>query len=290
MTNFKKEAYADTTATLSRFYGPNSLACHGIRRLDKTHVESYFIVPPNLCGPHARPPMFDRLHVEEDKVKAETDPNDAREHFLESLVINGVPIKVVPGHNIAGLIVEAMMQSYNRDRQDPVDLALTEFAFIRYRGFILPHQEIVLVGHMIKDAEGITFSPDVTVRGQSRARASKFHLEVVDSVTEATRQSKLDQHWFLETTAQGFGSAVSLGKPVDGKVPVLMQIERSSFAKTPVVAGDLISTCFELLPSPEEQGFGNAEIFVNRMLYGSQRRLMVRFFPIEKIAEQLDTG
>lgn len=295
MANFREEIesrigslgldYIDPTPTLSKYYGPNSLACHGLRRLDETHVESYFIVPQNLCGEAGRPPMFDRLTLEDGIFITQTDEVDAREHFIDEIVINGIQIRVVQGHKIAGLVVEAGEVAYNQGRETSVDLMLTEFGFIRYRGFILPRQEVVLTGALTKDDQEVVFSPDITVSGQSRTKANKFRLEVVDPKDKETKKLMMKQHWLLETTAQGFGSAASLDRSVDGMVPVLMQSEKSTFAKTPVVAGDLITTRFELLPSPPEQGFGNAEIFVNGVLYGTQRRLLVQFFPIEKIAE-----
>ncbi len=286
--NFKEApGYIDTEEALSAYYGPNSLACSGIRRLDETHVESYFIVPENLCGPLARPPMFDRLRFHDDKVWVQTDDNDAKEHFIGSVVINNTLIRIIPGHNLAGLAIEAAVQAYNRNRENPADLMLTEFGFIRYRGFVLPCQELVLTGAMLVNEKSISFSPDIMVAGQSKVKGNKFRLEVVDPLEKDLKSHMLAQHWLLETTAQGFGSAVN---PPKGMVPVLMQSERSQFGKTPIVTGDLITTRLELLPSPSDQGFGNAEIFVNNIPYGTLRRLMVQFFPIEKIAEGIEAA
>lgn len=277
--------FVDTTPTLSRYYGPNSLACHGLRRLDKTHIESYFIVPENLCGPQARPPMFNSFNFQTGTMEAVTSTNDALEHFIDGVFIDDVPIKLVPGHNLAGLVVEAMDREYSRIGWRPLDLRLTGFSAIRYMGFVLPGQRISLTGEVVKDAHGATFSPDITVNGQVRARAINFRSEIIDPIDEVTRNRMLAQHWLLETTAQGFGCAAALGRSVEGLVPVLMQGEKTIFDKSLIIAGDLITTRFELLSSSPEQGFGNAEIFVNGNFYGSQRRLMVQFFPIKKIAE-----
>lgn len=274
--------YVDTSESLFEYYSDDTLACHGIRFLDQTHAIAYFIVPEAICGPKARPPMFDKITFEDVKIKVVTDEDDARNHLNDSVVVNDVHIKVVPGHNIAGLIAEVMAQKYNQGREQPADLMLTDSAFIRYRGLILPKQEIVLAGDMTVDDEGVIFSPDIMFGDQTKAKAQKFHCEVVDPIDEETKAQMMYQHWLIETSAQGLGSVVS---SIKGKVPVLGQCEKSLFSKIPIKASDLITTRLELLASPTEQGFGNTEIFVNGTKYGSQRRLMVQFFPIEMIAE-----
>ena len=169
---------------------------------------------------------------------------------------------------------------------------LTEIGYIRYKGFVLPRQDLLLSGPFERDDQGIIYSPKTYVNSLVRADANKFRCESVGHIEEEIKRQMLWQHWLFETTAQGFGSAVaqSRGISVRDMVPALMQNERSRFSKIPIKAGDLISTIFELLRSPVEQGFGNANISVNGEPYGDQRRLMVRFYPIEKIAEGIEAA
>lgn len=282
--------YIDATETLLEYYGPDSLACHGLRRIDDTHIEALFIVPENICGPQARPPMFDLLRYINGEFTTQTDNVDAHQHFIDTVIINGVQVKLVPGHKIAGLTVEAAQLAYNQDRETPEDLMLAQIRFIRYKGFVLPRQDLLLAGELQKDKQGVLYSPKTSVNNLVRVDANGFRCVSVGRIEEEIKRQMLLPHWLFETTAQGFGKAASLIRQARDMVPVLMQCERSRFARTIIKTGDLVSTRFELLPSPAEQGFGNAQIFVNGNSYGDQQRLLVRFYPIEKIAEGIENA
>lgn len=284
------EGYIDATEQLSTYYGPNSLACHGLKILNDKKAEAYFIVPDNLCGHNARPPMFDSLDFTGDGTETVTEEADAREHFVDTLVIDGLHLQPIPGHNIAGLIAEAMIQRFNRFMLDPKDLMLTGLGYIRFKKFIVPYQRILLAGSGDIDDNSIVFSGDVLVGEHKRCLASKFRAEIVDPIDQATKMRMLDTHWLLETTAQGFGLAAAMLQGIDirKRAPVLLQVEKSSYEKNPIVSGDLIKTKFDILSTTTDGlGLGNSEIFVNGQTYGIQKRLMGMFMPIEKIAEEI---
>ena len=280
--------YLDATEGLLQYYGPDSLTCHGLRRINDTQIEALFIVPENLCGPKARPPMFDKLRDNEGTFTTQTEVTDAHQHFIDSVTINGTPIKLIPGHKIAGLAVAAAELFHNQNQEEPEDLMLTYLDFIRYKGFVLPNQELLLPTTMQKDETAVVYSPTIFVKNFLRTEGRGFKCVPVGRIDEETKNAMLLQHWLFETTAQGFGAAAGSVKKVKDLVPILMQTERTRFAAKPIRAGDLISTVFVFLPSPADQAFGNATIFVNGERYGDQTRLMDRFYPIEKIAEGIE--
>lgn len=300
MSNFKEAieervgpipGYIDTSEFLSEYYGPDSLACHGVRQIDDTHYEAFFLVPENICGPKARPPMFDKLRMTNQGFETETDEGDAWQHFIDTVVINGTSVKLVPGHKIAGLQVEMASIAYNQGRENSVDLMMTDIAAIHYRGFVLPHQNLLILGDLQKEDEAVVSTPKVyanetTITGETKPKtdAIKLRCETVGYFDDEIRPVMMLQHWLFETTAQGFGFIAGLNKGIKDKIPILLQSERSRYGKVPIKAGDLVSTRFELTPSPEEQGFGHSEIFVNGASYGSQRRLMVRFYSLDEVA------
>lgn len=280
--------YIDATEGLLQYYGPDSLACHGLRELDGKRYEAFFIVPENLCGPAALPPMFDKLRLVDGNLITETEAADAHQHFIDSVVINNTPIKLIPGHKIAGLAVAAAEFFHNQDQEKPEELMLTYLDFIRYKGFILPDQQLWLSNTMERDETAVVYSPEVSVKNFLRTEGHGFICIPMGLIDEEARKAIMLQHWLFETTAQGFGVAAGLVKNIKDLVPILMQTERTRFTPRPIRSGDLISTIFEFQPSPAEQAFGKATIFVNGQRYGDQARLMDRFFPIEKIAEGIE--
>lgn len=280
--------FIDATEGLLEYYGPDSLACHGLRQIDDTRYEALFIVPENLCGPQARPPMFDKLRITDDAFTTQTEEADAYQHFIDSVTINNTPIKLIPGHKITGLAVAAAELFHNQEQEEPEDLMLTYLDFIRYKGFVLPNQELALPADIQRGETGVVYSPTVSVKNFLRTEGRGFKCDSVGRIDQETSRVMMLQHWLFETTAQGFGAAAGLVKNAKDLVPVLMQTERTRFAPRPIKMDDLISTVFTFQQSPAEQAFGNATIFVNGERYGDQSRLMDRFYPIEQIAEGIE--
>lgn len=280
-TNHDAQGEQDINAALvlSRWYGPDSVACHTLRVLDTNTAETQFVVGQNLCGPAARPPMFDRIVTESGVYTTQTSPEDAHQHFIDE-----VGIKVVPGHNITGLVVEAMTQEAQRTVDSSAAWYLTGYDFIRFKEFVLPGQRISFTGQVERADEALTFSP--TMVGQSRPFARNFRLEATEPLDEDTRNRLLAQHWLFEINAQGLGM-VALQQVSEGIVPVLMESGKSWFAKVPVKAGDIVTSRFTVLAADDKQVLGNAQDFVNDIPVCDQQRILLGLVPLEQIREAI---
>lgn len=271
----------DAAKILSTWYGQDSIACHRLRILNDTTAEAQFLVGENLCGPQSRPPMFNRLRLQDGVFTTQTSPADAKEHFIEQ-----VGIQVIPGHNITGLVAEAMAQEFYGDRERGT-LYMVGFDFMRFKELIIPGQEIAFVGSINKTDTEILGS--MTMQGQRRPFTRNFRCEEGEVLDEEKRKKLLDQHWIFEINAQGLGIVALQQAPKD-VVPVLMESGPSSFAKVPIVAGDIVTSRFTVKAADQQQVFGDAQTFVGDVQIAQQNDLLLQLVPIQTIKDAVESA
>lgn len=267
----------DAVPVLSRWYGPDSIACHTVKIISPDEAESEFTVRQNLCGPLARPPMLDRLTFLNGVFTTQTSAEDAREHFIKS-----VGISVVPGHNIMGLVAEGLERVHDNKDQT---LNTVGFDFMRFRGFILPGQEVKFSGEVDK-RDRIALATLVMAL-QRRPFTQNFCLEMGEVLDNQSRQKLLAQHWIFEANAQGLGMfGLTLVK--EGMVPVLMEVGRSTFAKIPILEGDVLRSHFTNVLVDDEQITGDVKSFVGKEQVAHQENFLLQFVPIEKLTKAIE--
>lgn len=269
--------FIDAVPILTRWYGPDSIACHRVRILNEKEAESEFTVGQNLCGPLARPPMFNHLVFKNGVFTTQASAEDAGEHFIKS-----VDISVIPGHNIMGLVAKGLELVY--DNQD-VTMYVVSFDFMRFRGFVLPGQEVKFSGEVDKIDK--TILATLVMSRQRRSFTANFLLEAGETLDEEARQKFLAQHWIFEANAQGLG-VVALASAPEGVVPVLMEVGRSSFAKVPVFGGDTLISRFTNISVNREQIFGNATTYLGDTVVASQQELLLGLYPVSTIRERIE--
>lgn len=268
----------DAATILSRWYGQESIACHKIKILDERTAESVFVVPPGLCGLAARPPMLDRLRYENGVFRTKTSPEDAREHFIES-----VDLQVVPGHNITGLVAEALEQVYYQNQERYGEFYIAGFDAMRFRKAVFPGQEIVFSGTMERASHGI--SGTFTMEGGKIPFTQNFRCEERDTPGPQLQKRRLLQHWLFEVHAQGLGMfGLARGLP-EGIVPILMEARHSEFAPIPVFTGDVITSRFALRIADGQQLRGNAESYINERQVGYQEGILLQFVQMQVIRD-----
>ena len=264
----------DAVPILSNWYGPDSIACHTVRIISSEEAESEFTVGSNLCGPLARPPMFNRLTFQNGVLTTQTSAEDAREHFIKS-----VGISVVPGHNIMGFVAEGLGLVYNN--QDAT-IYVNGFDFMRFRGLILPGQEMKCSGEVDKIGESVLATLVMSL--QRRPFTRNFCVEMGETLDVQERQKFLQQHWIFEANAQGLGM-LGLAAAREGIVPVLMEVGRSTFNKIPVLAGNVLRSHFTNVLVDEEQISGDAKTYVGEKLVAEQQNLILQLVPIDDIKQ-----
>lgn len=264
----------DATPILSTLYGPSSLVCHMVRPIDERTFDAYFLVGQNICGPSARPPMFNRLTIDGDRFVTHTEEDDAKEH----LIIDAGE-GVVPGHNLAGLLVEAQKLALNQGRPNPREYMVRSYDFIRFKGLVLPDQELVIAGPERQKNQTMLFT--LTGNGEDRARAGNIELEAVD-LTDEEIEAMMYQHWYPEITAQGLGIAKAHLLKAK-KIPLFLEVSKSSFELVPVRYGDIVRTRLNLFDSEDNQAFANSQTFVGDRQVAEQAEVLLEFFPIEEV-------
>lgn len=266
----KVPEFIDAMPILSRWYGPDSMACHRVRILSEREAESEFLVGQNLCGPTARPPMFNRLVLIDEVFSTQTGPEDARQHFIES-----AGISVVPGHNLVGLVAEAMALQQGLGRE----FWITGFDYVRFRNIVVPRQEISFGG-----TQG-TFA----MSGEKRQFTRNFRIEMEEELDGEARAKVLALHWLCEINAQGLGM-VALTSAPEGMAPVLMEIGQSSFSKVRVLAGDTLRSCFTAVTVSQGHILGNAVTYLGDTVVASQQELLLGLYPVDVIQERIKHG
>lgn len=266
----------DAVPVLSRWYGPDSIACHKVRILGDKEAETEFTVGQNLCGPLARSPMFDRLTYLNGVFTTQTSAEDAREHFIKNVGIN-----VIPAHNIMGLVVEGLGRAYGNNDET---LYVRGFDFLRFRGFTFPSQEIKFSGEV--DCYDKTILATLVMTLQTRPFTRNFCVEVGETLDEESKQKLLLQHWLFEINAQGLGMVVLSSAP-EGLVPAILEVGRSSFTKAPVLAGDILISRFTNVWADGQQIYGDVKTYVGDNLIAEQQGLLLQFVPIDKIIESV---
>lgn len=270
----------DAVPILSKWYGPDSIACHRVRIISEKQVESEFVVGENLCGVKARPPMFDRLILLQDnEFTTETSADDAKEHFIE-----GAGITVVPHHKIEGLTAEALKQTRYPDSYEGV-VYVVSFDFMRLRDFVLPHQGVSFAADIQRDLDGATGT--FKMSGQRRPFAKNLRIEGGNLLGEEARQRLLAQHWITEANAQGMG-IVGLQSAPEGTAPVLMEVGRSTFYKVTIFAGDTLVSRFNVRTRLNNQIMGDAETFVRNTLVAREEELLLNIYPISSLKERIE--
>lgn len=271
----------DAAKLLSAWYGQDSIACHRLRIFNDETAEAQFLVGENLCGPQSRPPMFDQLKFGDGVSTTKTSALDAKEHFVES-----VGIQVIPGHNLTGLVAEALTQEFYGDRGHET-LYVAGFDFMRFKDLIIPGQEIAFVGSINKTDTDIVGS--MTMQGQRRPFTRNFRCEEGEILDEEKRQKLLDQHWIFEINAQGLGVVALQHMPKD-TIPVLMESGPSSFAKVPILAGDIVTSRFTIKAADQQQVFGDAQTFVGGQQIAQQKDLLLQLIPIQTIKDAVEAA
>lgn len=269
----------DATPILSGLYGPSSLVCHMVRPIDERTFDAYFLVGQNICGPNARPPMFNRLAIDGDRFVTHTEEDDAKEH----LIIN-VGEGVVPGHNLAGLFFEAEKLALNQGRPIPREYMVRSYDFIRFKGLVLPSQGLIIAGPERQRNQTMLFT--LSSDGENRGIAGNIKLEAVD-LTDEEIESMMYQHWYPEITAQGLGIAKAHLLKAK-KIPLFLEVAKSSFELIPVRYGDLVRTRLSLFDSEDNQAFANSQTFVSgsnavEWQVAEQEEVLLEFFPMEEV-------
>ncbi len=274
---------------LSTLYGPSSLVCHLVRPVDAKTFDAYFLIGQNICGPGARPPMFDSLTVQDDQYTTHTDEQDAAEHL-----INDVGKGVIAGHNLAGLIGEAGTLRFNQGRVRPISMMIRGYDYMRWKGQVLPNQDLAVAQDpkarqpIQIDEISIIWTPTLTHEGERRAISRNFRLEAIDLPGEV-KKVMMAQHWYPEIAAQGLG--VSKVHLLDQNlIPIFLECDKSTYELIPAQAGDLVRTRLRLLEAEDTQAYANAETFITRPKIGlreqqvaSQEGLLLEFFPREVV-------
>lgn len=262
---------------LSQWYGPDSIVCQTVKIVNAHRAEAKFTVGQNLCGHAGRPPMLDMLQVTNyTDFTTKTSPNDAKQHFIDS-----IGISVVPGHNLIGLITEALVSAY---RPKAEGTYLAGFDFVRFRSFILPGQEINFVGFVAVESRG--FSGTFTMLKEKRPFVKNLRVEIGDLLDESVRTKVLAAHWISEFNAQGLG-IFGLKNTEETIVPVLMEIGRSSFAKVPILAGNTMVSQLEVISVDKDQLMGSAQVYVDGVLIAEQTDLLLHLVSIEDIKARI---
>lgn len=276
----------DATPILSGLYGPSSLVCHMVRPIDDHTFDAYFLVGENICGPKARPPMFNRLIIDGDRFVTHTEEDDAKEH----LIIDAGE-GIVPGHNLAGLFFEAEKLALNQGLLTPQEYMVRRYDFVRFKGIVLPHQKLV-IAEPVKQRNG-TMLHTLTSDGQERARAGDILLGAVN-LSDEEIGSMIYQHWYPEITAQGLGIAKAhlLRQKM---IPIFLEVGKSSFELVPVRYGDIVRTRLSLFDSEDNQAFANSQTFVSRSnlvewQVAQQEEVLLEFFPIKEVFGTIPTN
>ncbi len=272
----------DAAKVLSNWYGSDSIACHKLKIYQDGSAESEFTVPQNICSPASRPPMFDNLRLQDGVFTTQTNSEDAKQHFIES-----VGIQVIPGHNIMGLVAKALDQEFYQDRQRKGRLYVVGFNFMRFKSLVLPDQEIALITTTSKNENGIIGSANML--GERRPFTRNFRCEEGDLLDQDQQKKALDQHWIFEINAQGLGM-VALQQTHKDVVPVLMESGPSSFAKIPISAGDTVISRFTIKAADEQQVFGDAQTFVGDKQIAEQKEILLQLVPIPTIKDAVETA
>jgi len=272
----------DAAKVLSNWYGPDSIACHKLQIYNDKSAEAEFVVGQNLCGLASRPPMFDSLKLHDGLFTTKTNALDAKQHFVES-----VGIQVVPGHNIMGLVTEALEQEFYKDREKRGKFYVVEFDFIRFKGLVLPEQKIIFAASTTKTDTEIVGS--MTTKGERRPFTRNFRCEEGGLLDEDIENKILDQHWIFEINAQGLGM-VALQQAQKGIVPVLMESGPSFFAKIPILTGDTVTSRFNIKVADEKQVFGDAQTFVKDQQVAEQKEILLQLVPIQTIKDAVEAA
>lgn len=270
----------DAVSVLSNWYGVDSIACTTVRRVSAREATAEFAVGQNLCGPLARPPMFDRLMVVADEIfTTDTAMEDARQHFIES-----VGISVVPGHKITNLAAEALRQTrYPNDQEGAI--YIVGFDFMRLNTFLLPGQTINFNGKIERDQNGATGT--FTMYEQRRPFTRNFRIEIGESLDQETKEKALAQHWIVEANFQGLG-VFGLASAKEGVVPVLVECGQSTFTKVPVLAGQTLRSHLDILSTDERQILGNSKTYIGDTLIAQQQDLLLALVPINTVRERIE--
>ncbi len=266
----------DTSSLLATWYGPDAIACHTLKFYDDDTVEAEFIVGETICGPNTRPPMFDRLVSQDGVYTTQTDQADAHDHFNEH-----VGLQVVPGHNIAGLLVETGRQAISPDATKQPSYYLVGYDYIRFKSIVLPGQQFSFSGNMSFDETGVTFS--ATLPGQRRPFAGGFRVEMGEPVDKDKSQFILDQHWLLEINAQALGVLALANDPRHDIAPIYLESGPTTFAKVPIKSGDLLRTKLTVLSADDDLILGNAVTYNNGIEVINQQELLLGVTPIEDL-------
>lgn len=262
----------DAQEVLSRWYGPDSIACHSVRIIDDKHGEGEFLVGQNLCGSSARPPMLDRLLVENGGFSTQTTFEDAREHFIDS-----VGRQFIPGHNLMALATEALSRTYH-PKQRQKQLYVVGFDFMRFSNFVIPRQDIAFTGKLTPDETGATGT--FNILGAKRPFVRNLRIEEGEILIDEKKAQLLAQDWLFEANAQAMG-IMGLRCAKDGIVPVLMEVGKSIFTKIPTLAGQRVISKFEITSTDNSQLLGNASTYTEGVLVASQQDLLLQFIPLD---------
>lgn len=254
----EQSGFRDVRAYLSRWYGPDSLSFHMVRKIDSQTAQGKFLVGINLCGLNALPPLTDSVSLIDMALAStlKTIPDHARQHYVDE-----IGLKLVAGHTLAGAIVETFSQGLQKQQVEPTAVYMVGFDSLRFRRPVFPGQVISITAPLQQlNYESITADAYLTVNSVRnvivRNLCSKIEKPIEDQST------LFAQHWLLEVAAQGIG-VFALEEAIDmqGKVPVLMEFGKSTFAKIPVRAGDLLSIYMKLRPVTETALAGEAMIY-----------------------------
>lgn len=262
---------------LSKWYGPDSMVCDTVTRISVDSAEARFRVSANLCSPRIRPPMFDLLKRFNGEFTTKAGNRDAWQHFIDS-----VGIKVIPGHNITGLVAEALANKRP-------NYQMIGFDFMRFKGLVLPGQEISFSGAIEERKASVCAT--LTMRGERRPFTKNFQIEETEPYYKRSGyQLSLPKHWLFEHNAQALGLLglnALVGREV---VPVLMESGTSYFTKIPIVAGDTLITHLKVLASDEQQLLGNATNYLGSAdtQIGEEQEILLQFVPMEEIRAAIE--
>lgn len=264
----KQPGDIDATPIFMGLYGPASIVCHMVRQIDDKTFDAYFMVGQNICGPSARPPMFDRLQRSGESFITQTVEEDAKEHLMG----------VVPGHNLIGLVAESKARELNEGLDHPEQYMMTGYKFVSFGERVLPNQELKIAG-----------SPITVVSGESgrKARIRELGLTQIE-LTEDQIQRILAQHWLPEVAAQGLGvTKAQLLK--EGMIPIYVGTGQATYEPVPILAGQMTRTRLTVYDTEANQASGKGETFVDDKLIAVQDELLLAFYPYEQIFDKIQS-
>lgn len=272
----------DAVPILSKWYGPDSIACHSVKIIGPEEAESEFKVGKNLSGSLAHPPMFDRLTQTKPGVfTTDTEAEDAWQHFVEE-----VGVTLIPAHNVVGLMREALVQARFPNLEPTTEgyPYVTGFDYMRFKP-LFPRQPFSFTGNIETLPQGAigTFTRYL----ERRPFARNFQIELGEPLDEETRNRMLAQHWISEANAQGMGM-FGLASARKGVVPALMEIGRSIFYKVPILDGDVLRSHLTNVLVDDEQITGDAKSYFNNTIVARQENFLLQFVPIDDIKRTIE--